>query len=121
MKTLQEWLDRKPAGRKPRKPIARNVRPKPVSNRRRRENPAYEAAVAAHLADFPACQIGPRIRDAGFEVRCLGVATHPHHVRGRGRYLCDRSTFLSSCGGECHPEWIHWTHVKEARALGLLV
>jgi hypothetical protein len=120
MKTLQEWLDRKPAGPKPRKRIARNVRPKRVSDRRRRENPEYKATVAAHLAEFPRCQVGPRIKAGGFEVRCLGVATHVHHVRGRGRFLCDRTTFLSSCGGDCHPPWIHQTNVADAYALGLL-
>ncbi len=121
MKSFEEWLAREPAGPKPRKRIARNVRLRPVSDRRRREGPGYKAAVTAHLAEFPRCQIGPRIRAAGHEVRCLGVATHVHHTRGRGRHLCDRATFLSSCSGECHPRWIHDTHRAEAIALGLLV
>lgn len=121
MKTLQEWLDRKPAGPAPKRPIKRNVRPKRVSDRRRKENPKYKAAVEAHLAEFPNCQIGPIIMAAGFKVNCRGRATHPHHVKGRGRFLCDRTTFLSSCDGECHPQWCHVTNKEDAIALGLIV
>lgn len=121
MKPFEEWLNRKPAGPKPRKRIARRMRPRQVSTRRRRATPGYKQVVAEHLKEHPSCQIGPVIRAAGFVVRCLGVATHPHHTRGRGRYLCDKSTFLSSCSGECHPQFVHITHVEEATTLGLLL
>lgn len=121
MKTLKEWLERKPKGPAPKRPIARNVRPKQVSARRRREAPGYKVATEEHLREFPSCQIGPVITAAGFHVRCLGVATHVHHTRGRGRFLCDRTTFRSSCSGECHPQWVHFSNVAEATALGLLL
>lgn len=121
MKSFEDWLNRSPAGPKPKKRIARNVRPKPISSRRRRESPDYKRATEEHLRDNPRCQIGPVIRSGGFAVRCLGLATHVHHTRGRGRYYCDKATFLSSCGGECHPQFVHITNVKEATALGLLL
>lgn len=121
MNPFKEWLERKPKGPAPRRPIARNVRPKKISARRRREAPGYKQATDEHLRAHPACQIGPVIAAAGFRVRCLGKATHVHHTRGRGRFYCDKATFLSSCGGECHPQWVHVTNVAEATALGLLL
>lgn len=121
MNEFERWLTRRPAGRKPRKPIARTSRPRPIGAKAKREAPEYARVVLAHLTEFPRCQIGPRVTAAGFTVRCLGVATHVHHTRGRGRYKCDRSTFLSSCSGECHPQWVHVTNVAEAIDLGLLL
>lgn len=113
--TLQQWLSRQPSGPKPKKRLPR------VSKRRKIINPAYVLAKQAHLRDNPKCQVGPIIRAAGFKVRCKIRATHVHHIRGRvGKYLCDRTYFLSSCNGECHPLWVHQLHPKEARALGLL-
>lgn len=113
--SLQQWLDRKARG-----PAAKKRLPK-VSKRKKRVNPLYTAAKRMHLAEFPFCQIGPIIRAAGFKVRCTGRARFIHHVKGRiGALLCDRQWFLSSCGGDCHPQWVHQSHVKEARELGLL-
>lgn len=113
--TLQQWLDRKPAGRKPRKPVKKR------SAKRQRQDPEYRAAKRMHLREHPTCQISPIIRKAGFKVRCTGRATHVHHVWGRiGELLCDREHFLSSCSGECHPQWIHESHKLEAIELGLL-
>lgn len=116
MQTLTQWLRRKPAGPKPKKRLPR------VSKRRQRMTPAYTAAKRMHLREFPFCQIGPIIRAAGFKVRCTGRAIGIHHVKGRlGALLCDRKFFLSSCWGECHPQWIHETHKAEAIRLGLII
>ncbi len=127
MKSLQEWIDRKPAGPKPKKRIERRT-PLPRATKRiasvgakaKREAPGYRAASLAHLTEFPRCQIGPVFKAAGIDVLCLDTATHVHHSKGRGKYLCDRSTFFSSCSGECHPRAVHELYVAEARALGLL-
>ena len=127
MKKLAEWLVRGDKPKKVRKPLRRtrllrgSTPVKRVSKKRIRQNGEYRKAVKAHLAEFPVCQIGPRITEAGYPVRCTGVARSVHHVKGRtGALLCDRKHFLSSCDGECHPQWIHETHKDLARQLGLL-
>lgn len=113
--SLQDWLNRKPKGPAPRKRIPAK------SAKRKALDPAYARAVSAHLKANPFCQVGPIIKAGGFPVICRGKATHVHHVKGRvGALLCDRRHFLSSCGGECHPRWIHDTHKAEAITLGLL-
>lgn len=125
---FEKWLNREPAGPKPRKPLRRSRGLAGVAKgiasigaKAKRTRVPYRKAVLEHLAEFPNCQIGPIIKAAGFEVLCLDTATHAHHTRGRGRFLCDRSTFLSSCSGECHPQWVHVSNVKEATDLGLLL
>lgn len=45
------------------------------------------------------------------------MATEVHHLRGRGRLLCDTRFFVSSCF-ECR-EWPH-KHPSQARELGIL-
>lgn len=113
--TLQQWLDRKKPGKKPRKRIPH------VSRRQQLRNAEYHRAVAAWKPLHPTCEVGPIIKAAGFKVRCNRVTTHPHHVKGRlGKNLCDQTTWLASCDGECHPFWIHQAHVEEAKKLGLL-
>lgn len=122
MKTLKEWLERKPKGPAPRRPLPRSTkRIAPIGAKAKRTAGEYRAAVLAHLRQNPHCQIGPVIKAAGFDVLCLDTATHVHHTRGRGRFLCDRTTFRSSCSGECHPQWVHASNVAEATALGLLL
>lgn len=112
---FNEWLRRKPAGPKPRKRIPK------VSAKRKPRLVEYAHAKRMHLAEFPTCQISPIIRAGGFKVRCRGRGRFIHHIRGRlGKMLCDRRYFLTSCDGECHPEWIHETHKAEAIQLGLL-
>lgn len=101
------------------KPLRRTPLKK-VGEKRAKESKIYEAAKKQYLADNPECQIGPAIRSAGFSVRCKGVATHVHHVAHRGANLSNPEYFMSSCSGECHPQWVHQTHVKEAYQLGLL-
>lgn len=103
-----------------RSPLKRKTRLNRVSPRKRALRADYAKVSAEHLAEYPRCQIGPRIKAAGYQVDCWDKATHVHHVKHRGKYLCDRNFFLSSCSGECHPKFIHQTNVKEAYELGLL-
>lgn len=113
---FEDWLKRKQAGPAPRKRIPT------VSAKMKPRLVEYRHAKRMHLAEHPTCQISPIIRAAGFRVRCRGKGRHVHHVRGRlGKLLCDRRYFLTSCEGECHPQWIHESHKAEAIKLGLLV
>ena len=115
-RNLADWLAREPKGKAPRRRIPR------VSKKHKVKLVEYSHAKRMHLKEFPFCQIGPIIREAGFEVRCTGRARSIHHRKGRiGKLLCDREWFLSSCNGECHPQWIHETHKAEAIRLGLLI
>lgn len=114
--SFQDWLNRRPAGPKPKKRIPQ------VSKRHKVKLVEYSHAKRMHLAEHPTCQISPIIRAAGFAVRCTGRGRSIHHVRGRlGPLLCDRRYFLTSCDGECHPQWIHETHKDQAIKLGLLL
>lgn len=93
-----------------------------VSKRGAERKAAYKVVERAHLNEFPLCQVGEIIRANGFTVDCRGKAKHCHHRKGRvGPLLCDRRFLLSSCDGECHPPWVHVSHVKEAREIGLLL
>lgn len=92
-----------------------------ISPKHRRELGDYSRASAEYLVEHPQCEIGPAFLAAGLRLRCLGVATHVHHTKGRGKYLCDKSTFKSSCSGECHPQAVHQTHKDVAIKIGLIV
>ncbi len=109
MKTLQEWLDRKPAGPAQKKPIARRARVKRVSERRRKEGAEYAKKRKAFLAARPRCEAAP--------LACRQPSTDVHHRAKRGRNYLDESTWIAVCR-TCH-DWIH-AHPKEARELGLL-
>lgn len=84
------------------------------------KNAEYRKVKDAWMPLHLVCEVCPVIRAAGYPVLCTRVATHPHHVKGRlGTNLCDTSTWLSSCNGTGHPEWIH-NNPGKARAIGLL-
>ena len=119
--SLEDWLKRKRSGPKPRKGLRRSAKPmNQVSRKQRTKLVEYAHAKRMHLKEHPTCQISPIIRAAGYEVRCTGRGKFIHHVRGRGKYLCDRRYFLTSCDGECHPQFVHVTHKDLAIKLGLL-
>lgn len=102
--------------------LKRTTRLAKVSPRRREENSFYKIEVKAHLKEFPLCQVGDAIMAAGYPVRCTRVAKHVHHRKGRaGPLFFDRRWFFSCCDGECHPQWTHQTHVKEATELGIIL
>lgn len=92
-----------------------------VSRRQRERLAEYKRVLRAWLPLHPQCELGPKIREAGYQVCCKGKTTHPHHIKGRiGINLCDTSSWLASCSGECHPQFVHQTHVKESREMGIL-
>jgi hypothetical protein len=114
MNELEAWLKRRPKGRKPRKRIRRQ------SETLRQKMARYRAVRGRWLLGHPKCEIGPIIEAAGYKVRCTRVATHPHHMKGRvGELLFDTKFWLASCSGECHPVWVHQSHVAEAKKLGI--
>lgn len=127
MKTLSEWLDRKPAGKKPRKRLPA------VSARRKREGKLYLTKREAFIAAHPFCQVfiarlelveAAVIQFNGHYIDVFGllrrapVATEVHHKSGRygGNYL-NESTWLAVCR-DAH-EWIH-NNPSLARARGML-
>lgn len=114
--TLEQWLKR---GRTPKK----RKRLNPVSKKRGAAMKEYAKKRKAFLRAHPYCQgkrqmgvcsenhVGPVVHD------CFNRPRDVHHVRGRGKYLLDESTWLAVCRG-CH-DWIH-SHPLTARTLGLL-
>lgn len=92
-----------------------------MSKKREGERAIYKKMLPGWLRAHPTCEIGPVFHAAGIPVKCLRRTTHAHHVKGRiGKILHDEKHMLASCSGECHPQAVHRTHVKEARKLGLL-
>lgn len=60
----------------------------------------------------------PGTRD-GTNGRCQRSANpRPHHSKKRGKFLCDKSTFLGLCDS-CHLIWLH-NNEEEARRVGYL-
>ncbi len=123
MQTLQQWLDRKPAGPKPKKRVRQ------VSKKRAREGKAYSLLRAAFLKAHPRCQAFETIlwgasvgttpsKDGWLENIAPPLATDIHHKAGRydGNYL-NTDTWLAVC--RLSHRWIH-ANPKKARELGLL-
>lgn len=107
---------------KPRKPLRK------VSQRRAKENVIYEAAVKEWWAGHDhRCEM--RLGNLSDDVhyprympdsrRCPNRANpRPHHLKKRGKFLCDKSTFMALCDS-CHVGWLH-NNEEEARRLGYL-
>ena len=112
----------------------RGSRLRPVSKKRVKTNRIYSALRKKFLAEHPYCQIWLIVRGYQInDVSCDGFVKHEtgdaiyyrkvplavdiHHVKGRGRYLLDTSTWLAASRAE--HEWVH-SHQGEARRLGLL-
>lgn len=105
-----------------RSPLKRKSGLRRVSPKRAKDMAVYRAMLVGWMAKHPYCEIGPRIKAAGYSVRCLGKTTHPHHVKGRiGKLLYDERYLLASCGGECHPQFVHETNKDVAVKLGLII
>jgi len=70
-------------------------------------------AVARHkfLREHPLDEVALKL--FGMKIR----ATHVHHRKGRGKYLCDVSTFVATT--KVSDNWIH-KHPERARELGFL-
>jgi hypothetical protein len=114
---LRAWLDRKPAGKKPRKPLKRGGRVKPVSAKRQREGRIYSERRKVFLAANPVCMLGGPLYSAGHDPHCEVHSCEVHHVRRRGKFYLDETTWAATCAS-CH-RFAH-AHPKEARLLGLL-
>lgn len=128
MKTLAEWLQRKPAGPKPKKPLKRTTKPRPMSPKRQRESRVYTQKRKAFLAAHPKCMAWPRILEH-VASKPGGLATLPymadfssteiHHMKKpKCKYLNDESTWLAVC--RWSHEWIE-NNKSIARQLGLLI
>lgn len=102
--TLQDWLNRKPAGPKPRKRIPT------VSAKRAVDNKVYRCRKAVFLKAHPICQW-----PVGAGCGCSPVDLH--HKAGRGKNFLNESTWLALCR-PCH-NWVH-RNPSKARELGLL-
>ena len=119
---FKDWLARKPAGPKPRKPLTR-TQVRRVSKKHARELRDYKKARAEYLAQHAACEAGPVILKArlpaSYQVPRCGVwANQVHHIARRGPNLCNKETFCACCP-DCH-RWIE-THATKSRELGLLI
>lgn len=120
--TLSQWLSRRPAGPKPKKPMKRGGRVRTMSAKRRRQAKAYSLLRAAFLKAHPRCQALPVILMAGHQVPVVKgdviKSTDVHHKAGRhGWNYLNTDTWLAVCR-PAH-RWIH-DNPKEARALGLM-
>ena len=128
MKTLTEWLARKPTGPAPRRRI------KPMSAKRKVAAKSYSAQRAKFLAAHPYCQVF--IARTGLDEEALiqwqgcyrdafGVFSRApescdvHHKAGRtGTNYLDQSTWLAVSRHE--HEWIH-AHPSLAREAGWMI
>ncbi|VXC99527.1 hypothetical protein [Sphingobacterium multivorum] len=72
---------------KPTKPIPK------LSKTRKKELPIYSKKAKEHKEKYPYCQ-------AKLE-GCTHFTEETHHMKGRGKYYLDESTFLSLCKN-CH-------------------
>ena len=127
MKSLAEWLLRKPTGPAPRRRI------KPMSAKRRVAAKSYSAQRARFLAAHPYCQVfiarsglkeDALIQWQGCYRTAFGVLCRApescdvHHKAGRtGTNYLDETTWLA-VSREAH-DWIH-AHPSDARSKGFL-
>lgn len=134
MMEFSSWLARKPAGKKPRKPLKRtplkrSTKPltrtqvRRVSKKQRAALKDYFAVRASYLARNAACEAGPVILKAKLPAsyavpRCEVWASQVHHLAGRGKNLCNEETFCAVCD-PCH-KFIH-AHAQKSREPGLLI
>ncbi len=134
MRSFEDWLERKPAGPKPRKPLKRTAlkrstkrlnrtQVRRVSKKHARELREYQKVRVEYLAEHAACEAGPIILAARLPVayqvpRCGVWSNQVHHTARRGPNLLNKDTFCACCP-DCH-RWIE-THAQKSRELGLLV
>ena len=78
-----------------------------ISKKMVKTNSEYSNLRKTHLEKFPMCQAKV--------YNCSLRSTDIHHMKGRGKYHLDTSTWLSVCRN-CH-DWIE-KHPDEAKELG---
>lgn len=119
--TLQQWLDRKPAGKKPKRPLPR------VTKKRAKQLREYSKRREEYLKLHPICQCCLKkagIVESQTSVFMTILAGGPksveiHHAAGRiGEKLNDETHWFATCR-PCH-EKIH-RDPKWARANGFLL
>lgn len=90
---------------KPIKTVTKSI--KKITKKLRGLTMKYIQLRTVFLKDHPLCE-------AKLD-ECTKVATEIHHMKGRGKYLLDDSTFLATCRN-CH-NWLE-NHPKLAKLLG---
>lgn len=106
-----------------RTPLKRKTRLRSLSKKRRKINEEYLRLRAEFLKAHPYCQWFEAENDIDRRVMINGFAFVPlsqeiHHRRGRGKYLCDTSTWMA-VSRNAH-RWIH-DHPKESYQKGYLL
>jgi hypothetical protein len=91
-----------------RKPLKQKSSLKKMSEKREKEIKEYGVLRKIFLSQNPSCQVES----------CDHTATDVHHVKGRGKYYLDVSTFMAVCR-PCHDK-IHFESPKWAREKGYL-
>jgi len=81
---------------------------KPMSKKREKEIKEYSVLRKDFLSQNQCCQVES----------CERTSTDVHHVKGRGKYYLDISTFMAVCR-PCHDK-IHFGDSKWAREKGYL-
>lgn len=99
-------------------PLQRYTRLQSASRKYSQKLRCYSVRRRAFLAIHSNCELGPVLHAADIQTDCWHRSSQIHHMRRRGKYLLDESTWRASCGGECH-RWVE-THANQARDLGLL-
>lgn len=118
MQDFAAWLERKPAGKKSRKPLKRTVRPRQVSKKRAKEGRAYSVKRKAFLEANQVCMLGGPLYSAGVDPKCTHTTVEVHHMKRRlGGNFLDETTWAATCSN-CH-RYVE-THAKLARELGLI-
>jgi transposase InsO family protein len=89
----------------------KRTRLKRVSTKQAAINRSYKLLKAEYMKAHPECQV--------CGIWDIWHIPHTvHHVKGRGKYTLDVSTFMTVCSA-CH-YWIHFINPKEARKEGYL-
>lgn len=88
-------------------PLRRKKGLRKVSSKHKRQLGVYYAVRENYLQNHPIC-----------EACKIRLSTEIHHMKGRGKHLCNTDYFMAVDRG-CH-RWIH-DHPAEARTLGLLI
>lgn len=88
-------IKRKTPLKRSQKPIARNKRPNPISEKQKIRNQQYNERRPIFLRNNPVCKMA-------INSNCTRVATEVHHKEGRiGDNFLNESTWLPACDS-CH-------------------
>lgn len=88
-------------------------KPKPISEKRKKDNILYSKRRKKHLEQYPECQLKL--------LNCTKKATQIHHAAGRiGSNLTNQKHFKSTCD-TCHRQLHDKLSAQEARDKGLKI